>query len=173
MSLVLKPSKLLGMPWRKLQSFNYQIVSSLWNYVHASDFALGTVLGQRVEKKPVMIYYASCTLSEAQMNYTTEKELLAVVFALEKFRQCLLGLKIVVYSDHAVSRHLLSNKEAKPWLIRWILLLQEFLIGIRDKKESENVIADHLSRILIDALETTQPIKESFPDEQLLSVSQV
>ena len=83
-----------------------------------------------------------------------------------------MGFKVVVYSDHAALRHLLSKKETKPRLIGWILLLQEFLIEIRDRKGSDNVIADHLSRILSGALETTKPIKESFTDE-LLSVSKV
>jgi len=63
----------------------------------ASDFALGAILGQKVNKKPLVIYYTSRTLSEAQLNYTTtEKELLAVVFALKKFRQYLLGSKVVI-----------------------------------------------------------------------------
>ena len=78
-----------------------------------------------------MIYYASKTLSDAQLNYTTtEKELLAVVFALEKFHLYLLGSKVLVYSDHAALKHLLSKKDTKPRLIRWILLLQEFDLKI-------------------------------------------
>ena len=137
----------------------------------ASDFAIGAVLGQRVNKCPVVIYYASRTLNEAQMNYTTtEKELLAIVFALEKFRSYLLGPKIIIYSNHSALRYLLSNKDAKPRLIRWILLLQEFDIEIRDKKGSKNVVADHLSRILVKDNEPVS-IRESFPDEQLLTVS--
>jgi hypothetical protein len=101
----------------------------------ASDFAMGAVLGQRVDKIPHAIYYASKTLMDAQVNYTTtEKELLAVVFALDKFRSYLLGSKVIIYSDHAALRHLLAKKETKPRLIRWILLLQEFDIEIRDKK---------------------------------------
>ena len=81
----------------------------------ASDFAIGAVLGQRINKCPVVIYYASRTLNEAQKNYTTtEKELLAIVFALEKFRSYLLGSKIVVYSDHSALKYLLSKKDAKP-----------------------------------------------------------
>ena len=82
-----------------------------------------------------MIYYASQTLNSAQMNYTTtEKELLAVVFALDKFRSYLMGASIVVFTDHAALKYLLSKKDAKARLIRWILLLQEFNIEIKDKK---------------------------------------
>jgi hypothetical protein len=84
----------------------------------ASDFAVGAVLGQRVGKLPHVIYYASKTLMDAQVNYTTtEKELLAVVFALDKFRSYLLGSKVIIYSDHAALRHLLAKKETKPRLI--------------------------------------------------------
>ena len=79
------------------------------------------------------IYYASKTLTDAQRNYsTTEKELLAIIFALGKFRSDLLFSKIIVYSDHAAIRYLLTKKEAKPRLIRWILLLQKFDLEIRD-----------------------------------------
>ena len=67
----------------------------------ASDYAIRAVLGQRKDKKPYVIYYASRTLNSAQMNYTTEKELLVVVFALDKFRSYLIGAPIVVFTDHA------------------------------------------------------------------------
>ncbi|CAN6543394.1 unnamed protein product [Malus baccata var. baccata] len=135
----------------------------------ASDYALGAVLGQRKEKRPHVIYYASRTLNDAQLNYsTTEKELLAVVFALDKFRSYLLGTKVIIYTDHAALKYLFTKKEAKPRLIRWMLLLQEFDIEIRDKKGSENVVADHLSRMVHE--EDAVPIIETFPDEQLMSV---
>ncbi|KAM2342889.1 hypothetical protein ACFX1X_015233 [Malus domestica] len=135
----------------------------------ASDYALGAILGQRKDKKPHVIYYASWTLNDAQLNYsTTEKELLAVVFALDKFRSYLIGTKIIVFTDHAALKYLLTKKEAKPRLIRWMLLLQEFDIEIRDKKGSENVVADHLSRMVHN--EEALPILETFPDEQLMSI---
>jgi hypothetical protein len=68
----------------------------------ASNFSMGAVLGQRVGKLPHDIYYASKTMMDAQINYTTiEKELLAVVFALDKFRSYLLGSKVIIYSDHS------------------------------------------------------------------------
>ena len=90
----------------------------------ASDFALGAVLGQRVDKQLHVIYHASKTLNEAQRNYsTTEKELLAIVFALDKFRPYLVRSRVIVHSDHAALRYLLAKPNAKPRLIRWILLL--------------------------------------------------
>ncbi|KAM1373738.1 hypothetical protein ACFX2I_024400 [Malus domestica] len=135
----------------------------------ASDYAIGAVLGQRRNKQPHVIHYASRTLNDAQLNYsTTEKELLAVVFALDKFRSYLLGTKVIVYSDHAALKYLLTKKEAKPRLIRWMLLLQEFNIEIRDKKGSENVVADHLSRLVHE--KDSLPILETFHDEQLMSL---
>ena len=77
----------------------------------ASDFAVGAVLGQRKNGKPFVIYYASKTLDSTQMNYsTTEKELLVVVFALNKFRSYLLSLKIFVFTDHAAVRYLILNR---------------------------------------------------------------
>ncbi|RDY08553.1 Retrovirus-related Pol polyprotein, partial [Mucuna pruriens] len=85
---------------------------------------------------------------QAYLNYTTtEKELLAIVFTLDKFRSYLLGSKIIVFFDHVALRFLLKKPDAKLRLIRWMLLLQEFNIEIRDKKGVENSVADYLSRI--------------------------
>jgi Ni,Fe-hydrogenase III component G len=93
------------------------------------------VLGQRKGRELHVIQYASKTLDEAQVNYTTtEKELLAVVYAYDKFRVYLVGNKSIIFTDHAAIRYLLSKKDAKPRLIRWVLLLQEFDMEIRDKK---------------------------------------
>ncbi|CAM8942179.1 unnamed protein product [Rhodiola kirilowii] len=137
----------------------------------ASDYAIGAVLGQRVEKKLHVIYYVSKVLDGAQRNYTTmEKELLAVVYAFEKFRPYLVATRTIVYTDHAAIKYLMAKKDAKPRLIRWVLLLQEFDIEIRDKKGVENVVADHLSRVeLYDSKWISAPIQDSFVGEYLMS----
>ena len=139
----------------------------------ASDFAMGAVLGQRREKIFRTIIYASRTFNEAQENYsTTKKEMLAVVFACEKFRQYILGSHVIIHTDHAAIKYLMSKKEAKPRLIRWVLLLQEFDLEIKDKKGCDNVIVDHLSRVERSTAEEEKIIlTENFPDEQLFKVS--
>jgi hypothetical protein len=102
----------------------------------AGDYAIGAVLSQSKDKKHYAISYASKTLTGPQQNYSTmEKELLAVVLAIKKFRSYLVGAKVIVYIDHATLKYLLAKKDAKSRLIHWILLLQEFDLKIRDKKE--------------------------------------
>ncbi|GJS53838.1 reverse transcriptase domain-containing protein [Tanacetum coccineum] len=114
----------------------------------ASDYAVGAVLGQRKTKHFQPIHYASKTMTDAQAHYTTtEKELLAVVYAFEKFRPYLVLSKTIVYTDHSALKYLLAKQDDKPRLLRWILLLQEFDVIIRDKKGAENLAADHLSRL--------------------------
>nr|GEU52804.1 reverse transcriptase domain-containing protein [Tanacetum cinerariifolium] len=96
----------------------------------------------------VPIHYASKTMTEAQIHYTTtEKEMLAVVYAFEKFLPYLVLSKSIVYTDDLALKYLLSNQDAKPRLIRWVILLQEFDIIFRDKKGTENLTADHLSKL--------------------------
>ncbi|GJS84440.1 reverse transcriptase domain-containing protein [Tanacetum coccineum] len=140
----------------------------------ASDFAIGAVLGQRRSKHFQPIHYASKTMTEAQIHYTTtEKEMLAVVYAFEKFRPYLVLSKSVVYTDHSALKYLMNKQDAKPRLLRWVLLLQEFDITIRDKKGSENLAADHLSRLENphkDVLEN-KDINEHFPLETLGVIS--
>ncbi|KAK1610776.1 hypothetical protein QYE76_034449 [Lolium multiflorum] len=133
----------------------------------ASDFAVGAVLGQRIDKKLNVIHYASKTLDAAQRNYaTTEKELLAVVFACDKFRPYIVDSKVTIHTDHAAIRYLMTKKDAKPRLIRWVLLLQEFDLHIIDRKGADNPVADNLSRLENIAYDPV-PVNDSFPNEQL------
>ncbi|XP_042067440.1 uncharacterized protein LOC121810774 [Salvia splendens] len=136
----------------------------------ASDVAVGSALGQKRDKVFRVIYYASRTLDPAQENYTTtEKEMLAVVYSFDKFRPYLIGAKTIVFTDHAAIRYLFAKVDAKPQLIRWVLLLQEFDLEIRDRKGCENVVADHLSRLehCFEGENLRKPINEEFPDEHL------
>ncbi|GJU86124.1 putative nucleotidyltransferase, ribonuclease H [Tanacetum coccineum] len=113
------------------------IISPDWNVpfelmCDASDFAVGAVLGQRIDRKFKPIYYTSKTLNNAQEHYTTtEKELLAVIFSFDKFRPYLVLSKIIFYTDHSALKYLFNKQDAKPRLIRWVLLLQGFDIEIR------------------------------------------
>ncbi|XP_070003479.1 uncharacterized protein [Nicotiana sylvestris] len=140
---------------------------------YSGDYAVGALLGQRKDKLMHPIYYASRTLSGAQLNYTvTEEEMLAVVFAFDKFRSYLIGSKVIVYTDHATLRYLIEKKEFKPHLIRCVLLLQEFNLEICDRKGTKNQVANHLSRL--EGVENSiefEDILETFPDEQLLATS--
>ena len=119
------------------------------------------------------IYYAIKTLNEAQENYsTTEKEMLTMVFACEKCRPYILGSHVFIHTDHEAIKYFMAKKEAKPRLIIWVLLLQEFDMEIKDKKGFDNVIADHLSRVVITTLiEEETKVVENFPDEQLFQLS--
>ena len=98
-----------------------------------------------------------------------QQEFLAVVFVLEKFRPYLLGSKTVIFTDYSALKYLMTKKEAKAQLIRWILLLQELDLEIWDKRGIENVVTDHLSQIL-NALIIPALINEDFPDEHILAI---
>ncbi|GJU68741.1 reverse transcriptase domain-containing protein [Tanacetum coccineum] len=137
-------------------------------------------LKKKLTEAPILVVpdwnlpYASKTMTEAQIHYTmTEKEMLAVVYAFEKFQHYLVLSKSIVYTDHSALKYLLRKQDAKPRLLRWVLLLQEFDITIRDKKRSENLAADHLSRLKNphkDVLEN-KDINENFPLETLGVIS--
>nr|GFA12498.1 reverse transcriptase domain-containing protein [Tanacetum cinerariifolium] len=114
----------------------------------ASDYPVGAVLGQRIEKHFRPIHYASKTMNQAEANYTTtEKEMLAVVYAFEKFRSYLIMNKSIVYTDHSALKYLFAKKDAKAHLLRWNLLLQEFDFKVIDTRGAENYAANHLSRL--------------------------
>nr|GEW44803.1 hypothetical protein [Tanacetum cinerariifolium] len=140
----------------------------------ASDFAIGAVLGQRQDKHFRPIHYVSKTMTEAESKYTmTEKEMLAVVYAFEKFPSYLILNKSIVYTNHSALKYLFVKKDSKARLLRWVLLLQEFTFKVVDTKGAENLATDHLSRLenphqnVLDSKE----INESFPLETLNLVS--
>ncbi|GJV14305.1 reverse transcriptase domain-containing protein [Tanacetum coccineum] len=140
----------------------------------ASDYAIGAVLGQRIEKHFRAIHYASKTMTEAETNYTTtEKEILAVVYAFEKFRSYLIMNKSVVYTDHSALKYLFNKKYAKARLLRWVLLLQEFDFKVIDTKGAENYAVDHLCRLKNPYKNVFDPkeINETFPLETLNTVT--
>ncbi|GJR77446.1 reverse transcriptase domain-containing protein [Tanacetum coccineum] len=140
----------------------------------ASDYAIGAVLGQRIEKHFRPIHYASKTMTEAESNYTTtEKEMLAVVYAFEKFRSYLIMNKSIVYTDHSALKYLFNKKDAKARLLRWVLLLQEFDFKVIDTKGAENYAADHLSRLENPYENVLDPkeINKNFPLETLNMVT--
>ncbi|GJT17074.1 reverse transcriptase domain-containing protein [Tanacetum coccineum] len=140
----------------------------------ASDFAIGAVLGQRHEKHFRPIHYASKTMNKAESHYTTtEKEMLALLYAFEKFRSYLILNKSVVYTDHSALKYLFAKKDSKARLLRWVLLLQEFDFNVIDTKGAENLATDHLSRLENPYENVLDPkeVNEKFPLETLNMVT--
>nr|GEV66308.1 hypothetical protein [Tanacetum cinerariifolium] len=131
----------------------------------ASDFVVGAVLGQRQDKHFRPIHYANKTMTEAESNYTTtKKEMLAMVYAFEKFRSYLI-MNNIVYTDHSALKYLFAKKDSKARLLRWVLLLQEFTFKVIDIKGAKNLAANHLSRLEKPHQNVLDPkeINESFP----------
>nr|GEU95152.1 reverse transcriptase domain-containing protein [Tanacetum cinerariifolium] len=132
------------------------------------------VLGKRQDKHFWLIHYASKTMTEAESKYTTtEKEMLAVVYAFEKFRSYLILNKSIVYTDHSTLKYMFAKKDSKAKLLRWVLLLQEFTFKVIDTKGAENLAAYHLYRLENPHQNVLDPkeINESFPLETLNLVS--
>nr|GEW92331.1 reverse transcriptase domain-containing protein [Tanacetum cinerariifolium] len=153
------------------------IMSLNWNLpfelmCDASDFAVGAILGQKDGKHFYPIYFASKTLNATQQKYTvTEKELMVVVFAFDKFQAYLKLSKTIVYIDHSALRHLFKKQDVKPCLIRWILLLQEFNIELKYKKGTKNVAAKHLSQIDNDETSDDSDVDNNFSGETLMEIT--
>ncbi|RVW62091.1 Retrovirus-related Pol polyprotein from transposon 17.6 [Vitis vinifera] len=137
----------------------------------ASDFAIGAVLGQREDGKPYVIYYASKTLNEAQRNYTTtEKELLAVVFALDKFRAYLVGSFIIVFTDHSALKYLLTKQDAKA---RLVIAHNSHPLPINDDFPEESLMFlvktpwyAHIANYLVTGEIPNQIIRKCVPEDE-------
>ena len=89
------------------------------------------------------------------------------MFAYDKFRHYIVDSKVIIHTDHAAIKYLMHKKDAKPRLIRWVLLLQEFDLQIADRKREDNPVADNLSR-MEDIPHDPIPVNNSFPDNSLL-----
>ncbi|GKC40767.1 reverse transcriptase domain-containing protein [Tanacetum coccineum] len=154
------------------------ILSPNWNLpfvlmCDASDFAVGAILGKKDGKFFHLIYFASKTLNPTQQKYTvTKKELMAVVFAFDKFKSYLILSKTIVYTDHSALKHLLKKQDAKPRLhIHWIMPITRIDIATKDEKGTENVVADHLSRIDNDKTSDDRDVDDNFPSETLMEIT--
>nr|GEX66335.1 retrovirus-related Pol polyprotein [Tanacetum cinerariifolium] len=147
-----------------------EVISKL----HHSTTAVGAVLGQRIKKHFQPVHYASKTMNQAEANCTTtEKEMLAVVYAFEKFRSYLIMNKSIVYTDHSALKYSFAKKDAKARLLRWILLLQKFDFKVIDTRGAENYAADHLSRLEnpYENIFDPKEINETFPLESLNKIA--
>jgi len=135
----------------------------------ASDTTIGAVLGQEENNLPYAIYFISKNMTPAELNYTvTEKEFLAVIYAINKFQHYITGYTTFVHTDHSAIKYLMNKSVTNARVTRWLLLLQEFDITIVDRPAKENIVADFLSQLKTDE---NVPVDDSFPDEYLFAVS--
>eukprot|EP00253_Pinus_taeda_P014958 PITA_14958 len=135
----------------------------------ALDTTIGAVLGQEEDRKPYAIYYISKNLSLAELKYTiTKKEFLAVIHAVNKFRHYITRYSVILYTDHSAIKYLANKPITNGRITRWLILLQEFDITIKDRPGKENLVADFLSRLPkpIDAV----AVEDQFLYEHLFSV---
>jgi hypothetical protein len=126
-------------------------------------------LGQEENHLPYAIYFISKNMSPAELNYTvTEKEFLAVIYAINKFRHYITGYSNFFHTDHSTIKYLMNKSVTNARVTRWLLLLQEFDITIVDRPGKENVVVDFLYRLKPD---DNTPVDDSFHDEYLFAVS--
>ncbi|PKU82287.1 hypothetical protein MA16_Dca017509 [Dendrobium catenatum] len=133
---------------------------------NASNIIVGEVLGQKKDKKFHLIFYANKTLNSAQCNYTTtEKGLLVIITTFDKFIPLLIGTNIIIYTNHSAFKYLMTKKDTKPRLVRWIIILQEFDVEIFYRKSTENKFVEHIFRLSIEKYASNESeINENFLD---------
>jgi len=136
----------------------------------ASDTVIGAVLNKEEDKKPYAICYISKNLSPAELNYiVAEKEFLAVIYAINKFKHYITGCPVVLYIDHSAIKYLANKPITNGKVTRCLILLQEFNITIKDRPGKENLVADFLSRVPKTDDSTT--VEDQFLDEHLFAVT--
>ncbi|MGL4388093.1 MAG: reverse transcriptase domain-containing protein, partial [Brevinema sp.] len=160
--------KLTTAPLLQYPNFNRQFTLT----TDASNYAIGSVLSQTNDNSDLPVAYASRTLNNTEINYSTiEKELLAIVWSVEHFRPYLYGRKFRVITDHKPLKFLLNTKPpASSRLMRWRLKLEEYDFEIIYKEGKTNLNADSLSRIKIDSYET---FLESNPDKIIYNINEI
>jgi len=140
-------------------------------HADASHKAIGAALGQVEEKLPYAIYFISKNMSKVGLNYTvTEKELLAVVHSLNKFRHYIIGYQKFVSIDRAAIKYLMNKLYVNARIIRWLLLLQQFDLTIVDKSGKENVVVEFLSRMNL-PIGGEGMVDDQLRDEHLFTIS--
>lgn len=133
-------------------------------HTNAFDYAIGAILGKKVDNLENAIYFISKNMQGPELDYTaTEKEMLAVIYALNKFRHYIIGYKIYVHTDHTTIRYLMNKPSITGRLARWLLLMQEFDITVVDKPGKSNVVADYYYRHQLQ--DNLTAIDNASPDE--------
>jgi hypothetical protein len=151
-----------------LRGPNWALLFHISSY--ASDTVIGAVLGKQEDKDPYAIYYMSKNMAPIELNCTvTERELLAVVYAINKFRYYITSYPTFIHTNHTTIKYLMNKPITNARVTTWLLLLQEFDITIVDRPGKENVVVDFLSRLHIN--DYNSPVDDSFLDENLFAAS--
>jgi hypothetical protein len=137
---------------------------------NASYTSIGASLGQKENLMTYAIYFISKNLTLAKMNYTvTEKEMLAVVHAVNNFRHYITGYEVFIHTYHYAIKYLMNKPITNGRITRWLLLMQEFNITVLNRPRKKNQVVDFLSRLK--TFGEIVPISDNFPDEHLFAIS--